>query len=154
MSEQERQTDESRREEGGHTRTLVAEANHATAKSKSRRAEPGSGGGMTTGGRPKAERSYMGFLEIAGENAQRGAATGPAGGVGTQRDRQGQGAATWFPSARLHTYVRTRARAHVRTNCRERLFTVPRKQMCARARAHACVYEVAAALSREIRLRA
>lgn len=47
MSEQERQADEG----GGNTRTLVAEANHATAKSKSRRAEPGSGGGMTAEGR-------------------------------------------------------------------------------------------------------
>lgn len=49
------------------------EANHATVKSKLRRRDED--------GR-KAERSYMGFLEIAGENAQHGATTGAAGGRG------------------------------------------------------------------------
>lgn len=51
---------------------------------------------------------------------------------------KGEGVATWFPSARLHTYTRARAYENELLSRGERLFTVPRKQMRAfttRARA-------------------
>lgn len=62
MSEQERQADEYGRGEGETRGTLVAEANHATMESKSRRA----GAGLRRrddDGRTTAERSYMAFLK-------------------------------------------------------------------------------------------
>lgn len=109
-SERERQADESAARGGGSTRTLVAEANHATAEPKSPSSEPPGGGkegggeGMTTGGRPRAERSCMAFLKSPEKTRSVARRCGGGG--------KGEGVATWFPSARLHTYTRERARAY------------------------------------------
>lgn len=89
-------------------------------------AEEGGGEGMTTGGRPRAERSCMAFLKSP-EKTRNVARRRGGGG-------KGEGVATWFPSARLHTH--TRARAHMRTSCRgERGYSLFRGNKCVLARA-------------------
>ena len=74
---------ESSSKKGKHTRTLVAEANHATMESKSRRVASCEAGrrrrdddGRTT----ERNCTVYSFLEIVGENAQRGA-TATAGAM-------------------------------------------------------------------------
>lgn len=144
MSEQERQADENGREEGGNTRDSRC---RGEPRDDGVQVAPSGAGAperrRDDDGRTKAERSYMAFLKSQEKTRSVARRRGRREGeVGTgQRNRvreEGEGGmATWFPSARLHAYVR----AHVRTNCRERLFTVPRKQMRTHARAHACVYD-------------
>lgn len=84
----------------GETRGLsVAEENHATAESKSASSGAGLSGGRDDDGRTAEGRKELyGFLEIAGENAQRGATAG-AGAmgedeVGTERRSEGRAALT------------------------------------------------------------
>lgn len=62
----------------GETRGLsVAEENHATAESKSASNGAGLFGGRDDDGRmAEGRKELYGFLEIAGENAQRGATAG------------------------------------------------------------------------------
>lgn len=62
---------------------------------------------MTTGGRPKAERSYMAFLKSQEKTRRDGGGGGRA--RWERKQSAGGGVATWFPSTRfMHMCARAR----------------------------------------------